>query len=271
MTKRISKADALKRLQKSLNEIEELSVLQRRSSRFLRWHRDTRVAIRHIFGSESDEAKEFPHEHDFEYLSFGAISESERQYHYQRTLADVSPLLESMITQIRDYWLDNSEAEMSHNDTSAQPKRTKNTVFIVHGRDEGTKEAVARFIEKLGLEAVILHERSNEGHTIIEKLERHSQTAFAIVLLTPDDLGALREDKRNLQPRARQNVIFEFGYFIAKLGRNRVCALVKESVERPSDYDGVLYIPLDDTNGWKLSLSRELTSAGFNIDLNQAN
>ena len=65
-------------------------------------------------------------------------------------------------------------------------------------------------------------------------------------------------------------MIFEFGYFIGKLGRKRVCALVKGDVEKPSDYDGVLYIPLDDSDGWKMRLITELKTAGFNVDANRA-
>ena len=90
-----------------------------------------------------------------------------------------------------------------------------------------------------------------------------------MVLLTPDDRGGLQDDAGNFKPRARQNVIFEFGYFIGKLGREHVCALVQGDLERPSDYDGVLYIPLDDSDGWKMRLVRELKNAGYDIDANR--
>lgn len=88
--------------------------------------------------------------------------------------------------------------------------------------------------------------------------------------LTPDDAGALEACRAGLRPRARQNVVFEFGYFIGKLGRGRVCALVKGDFETPSDYDGVLYVPLDENDGWKMRLLRELKVAGFELDANQA-
>jgi hypothetical protein len=100
-------------------------------------------------------------------------------------------------------------------------------VFIVHGHDNAAKEMTARFLEKLGLEAIVLHEQPNSGRTLIEKLEHHSAVKFAIALLTPDDLGAAKAEAANLSPRARQNVILELGYFIGKLGRGRVCALYK--------------------------------------------
>ena len=117
---------------------------------------------------------------------------------------------------------------------------------------------------------MILHEQPNEGRTIIEKFEYHADTQFAVALLTPDDTCSLQSDKNNLKPRARQNVIFEFGYFIGKLSRERVYALVKGDVEKPSDYNGVLYIPLDDSDGWKMKLVKELQSAGFEVDANRA-
>jgi predicted nucleotide-binding protein len=106
-------------------------------------------------------------------------------------------------------------------------------VFLVHGRDDGTKHAVARFLERLGLTPVILHEKPDKGRTIIEKFEIHSVVSYAIVLLTADDEGGLRGTKE-LKPRARQNVILELGYFIGKLTRSRVCALRAPEVEEPS-------------------------------------
>ncbi len=118
-------------------------------------------------------------------------------------------------------------------------------VFLVHGHDDSARESVARFLEKLSLEPIILHEQPNEGKTIIEKVERHAEVAHAVVLLTPDDVGAVTTESENLQLRARQNVILELGYFLGKLGRNRVAALRKGELEKPSDYDGVIYIPLD--------------------------
>ena len=154
--------------------------------------------------------------------------------------------------------------------SGVKTQKSTNEVFVIHGRDEGAKQTVARFLERLSLKPVILHEQPNEGRTIIEKFEDHAHVGFAVVLLTPDDVGSLKEEKTNLKSRARQNVIFEFGYFIGKLGRKRVCALVKGDVEKPSDYDGVLYIPLDDSDGWKMRLIRELKTAGFEVDANKA-
>ncbi|MCY3955029.1 MAG: nucleotide-binding protein [Nitrospira sp.] len=174
-----------------------------------------------------------------------------------------------MIKEIQEDWPDDKQAQI-HSGTQANDKPISNKVFVIHGRDEGTKEKVARFLQTLGLEPVILHEQANLSRTIIEKFEDHAQVDFAVALLTPDDVGSLKDEETNLKPRARQNVIFEFGYFIGKLNRKRVCALLKGDVEKPSDYDGVLYIPWDDPDGWKMRLIKELKSAGFEVDANKA-
>lgn len=144
-------------------------------------------------------------------------------------------------------------------------------IFIVHGHDDAAREAVARLVERAGLEAVILREQPNQGRTIIEKFEQHSETAdFAIVLLTPDDVGGPRGSAlKQLQPRARQNVVAELFFFIGKLGRSKVCALVKGSIELPSDFAGVVYEQMDDAGHWRLALAQEMQSAGLTFDLNK--
>ena len=114
-----------------------------------------------------------------------------------------------------------------------------------------------------------MHEQPNEGQTIIEKFEKYSDVGYAIALITPDDTGSSVKEPANVRQRARQNVIFEFGYFIGKLGRNRAVGLVKGNVETPSDYSGVLYISMDDSDAWKLSLIKELKSVGYDIDANK--
>jgi predicted nucleotide-binding protein len=150
------------------------------------------------------------------------------------------------------------------------PARGSKRVFVVHGRDEGAKEAVARFISKLGLEPIILHEQPNQGRTIIEKFEAHSAVEYAVVLFTPDDFGHPADDPTKGRPRARQNVILELGFFLGALGRGHLCVLYTGDVEIPSDYDGVLYVPLDDRGAWRLAVAREMKVAGVDLDLNNA-
>lgn len=145
-----------------------------------------------------------------------------------------------------------------------------NSVFLVHGHDEGSKHAVARFLEKLGVEPVILQEQINRGMTVIEKFEDFaSRAGYAIVLLTPDDYGYLKGEQEKKRHRARQNVILELGYFAAKLGRNRLMVLTMGDVEIPSDILGLVYETLDRGEGWKMRLANELKGAGYDIDLNK--
>jgi predicted nucleotide-binding protein len=122
------------------------------------------------------------------------------------------------------------------------------------------------FLSQLGLTPIILHEQPDQGRVIVEKLEAHSDVSYAVVLVTADDEERLRASGDPLRPRARQNVVFELGYFVSKLGRGRVATLYQEGTELPSDYHGVLCIPIDPSEGWKLRLCRELSSAGLSVD-----
>ena len=140
-----------------------------------------------------------------------------------------------------------------------------NKVFIVHGHDGELKHAVARLVEKQGLEAIILSEQVNKGKTIIEKFEENSDVSGAICLFTADDLGRAKA-KTDEQPRARQNVVFEAGYFMGKLGRNRVVIIAESGVELPSDMQGIVYT---NKNNWEVDVLRELKVMGYPIDFNK--
>ena len=139
-------------------------------------------------------------------------------------------------------------------------------IFLVHGHAEEPKQTVTTLLRSLGLEVVILHEQANQGRTIIEKFEEHSDVGFAVVLSTPDDVGASVLHPEKTRRRARQNVILELGYFLSKLGRNKVCCLYVEGVEQPSDYDGVLYVSYDQGGAWRSKLAKELSAAGIDVD-----
>ena len=148
-----------------------------------------------------------------------------------------------------------------------RPVRASDKVFIVHGHDVAAKETVARFIEKLGLKSVILHEQPNLGQTVIEKFELFADVQFAVVLLTPDDIGYSVGKETAKRKRARQNVVLELGYFLGKLGRKNICALCVGDVEIPSDYQGVVYIKMDEAGAWRTKLAQEFVQAGMNINL----
>ncbi len=144
--------------------------------------------------------------------------------------------------------------------------KKKQKIFLVHGQNEGVREKVARFLERLGCVPLILHELPSKGKTIFQKFSDHSEVEFAVVLLTADDQGGpagVSLDKQ--QKRSRQNVILELGFFLGKLGSEKVCSLYEDGVEIPSDHSGVVYVPLGTDDRWKTLLARELQSAGIRV------
>jgi predicted nucleotide-binding protein len=162
------------------------------------------------------------------------------------------------------------ERPVSETATSAlTPKPARDTrIFIVHGRDTLRRSAVARFVERLGMQAVILAEQADQGRTIIEKFEDHGNVAdYAIVLMTPDDFGGMTGS--DPQPRARQNVVLELGYFMGRLERRSVTALVVGDVERPGDVDGILYVRWDEDEDWQRLVARNMRGIGLDVDMNR--
>ena len=222
---RPTKAKAMERLRKALNGIPELKGLPRRSPAFERWRRSAEVAVANAFGDKPN------HVADFKNISYSLIvvgtgtPDSEFQAAYVRGLDSAASTLESMLDEIEEYW-EEDEQPSGLSDSGVRRPKSPNKIFVIHGHDESARETVARFLEKLALEPIILHEQPNKGRTIIEKFEDYADVGFAVVLLTPDDVGAIKDREADLRPRARQNVVFEFGYFIGKLGRERVCAWV---------------------------------------------
>jgi predicted nucleotide-binding protein len=193
-------------------------------------------------------------------------------YTGNKLTANVQNMAAQMIVPFARDYIEHVKTATGTTEATLLPVRSgpaARKVFIVHGHDEGARESVARFLEQLGFEAIILHEQANQGRTIIEKIETHGEVGFAVILLTPDDIGGIMNSD-DLQPRARQNVLLELGYFIGRLGRARVCALKRGDIEVPSDFGGVVYEPFDAGGAWKQALSRELQAAGFDIDWNIA-
>ena len=144
--------------------------------------------------------------------------------------------------------------------------KTRRKVLISYGLDEEAKTTVAEFVENLGLKPIILDEQPNNGQTIIDKFEENAdETGFAIVLLTPDDVGSSKATG-NRKPRAHQNVILELGYFFGSLGHERVCALYKDGVELLSDIPGLVYTSMD-SDDWQLKIRQGMQDAGLPVDM----
>ena len=264
---RIKKAKAIERLQTLLNEAPEPDSDDDRSPRFQKWTEDVYSAFFHIFGEDSRHCSRLPG-------GFTRTPNGIRDY-----LNSMLSHVASSLDDVKHFWEDNElsatnlldQSGNSAPDSARIDKRSgRDRVFVIHGRDNEAKQTIARFLEKIDLKPVILHEQPDGGRTVIEKFENYADVEFAVVLLTPDDLGSLRGEESTLKSRARQNVIFELGYFIGRLGRERVCTLIHDDVEIPTDYAGVLFNRLDGDGGWKMKLITELKNAGFHVDANKA-
>lgn len=184
---------------------------------------------------------------------------------YKKVLSaydDVMGLLQALIRD--NDFLDNSTQLVAKKGI----EEMNNKIFIVYGHDEGALETTARFLERAGFEAIILREQPDDGLTIIEKIEQNTDVAFAVVLYTECDIGRDKNSEME-RYRARQNVVFEHGYLVAKLGRKNVCPIVKGNVETPGDIAGVVYTSMDDAGAWKIRLAQNMKSTGLAVDFNK--
>lgn len=269
----IQEIDAgIRKLRRRIEEVNGLSgsEIGYRDAKVTMAESNIREMIREVFGQNSPEF----YDHQHHTIWDGGYNMYDDEYESQRKFLAGIPqtvgILEGLIARLEEKRADLTEFPHKNSPSSAIEHSLTRKVFVVHGHDEESKQTVARFLEKLKLEAIVLSERPNEGRTIIEKFEKNSDVGFAIVLLTPDDMGYTKDNHDQIRPRARQNVILELGYFVGRLSRSKVCALYKGTVEMPSDFHGVIYLPMDDAGGWKLKVASELKQAGIDVDLNLA-
>lgn len=228
-----------------------------------KWSKYNSELLARLFDSPS-----LAQEYDSEGIYFGEELLSERIKNFKIYTNERINRLESILERLD--LIPEAGVRLAEAASSKSSSASSRDIFIVHGHDEAARETVARFIDKLGLNPIILHEKPNAGRTIIEKFERNANVSFAVVLLTPDDVGYPKDHPDQASPRARQNVIFELGYFLGRLDRAKVCALHKGNVEILSDYHGVIYISMDSGGAWKILLAKEIREAGIEIDLNKA-
>lgn len=222
-----------------------------------RWNERTRAALRHVYG-DSEAAEEFYRAAEPPSYVGGF---STWPQNFESNYSDVGNGVNVLVSLSERLQYDDEPAASTPAPT---PARSKNpVVFIVHGHDTGFREKVARWLEKEGpneLEVVILDEQPDKGRTVLEKLEDHaSESLYAVVLFTGDDVGAVKSST-DMKPRARQNVVFEFGWFCGLIGRENVGVIHAPDVELPSDLSGLVYIPQSE---WEKKLRRELTASGL--------
>jgi predicted nucleotide-binding protein len=235
-----------------------------------RWHALTKEAL--LSAYESDEiANEFYESAIGQPILVGPVSNAFLFQRKQKLTRGAINTLESIRERL-DYA--ESPAAAQADAVGVEPAPRPRRVFVVHGHDEGLREAVARVLDMLGFEPIILLEKPQKGRTLIEKFEDGAvDVGFAVVILTPDDLvrdaSAGVDEWPNEPNRARQNVILELGYFMGRLGRPFVAALFSPGVDLPSDIHGLGYIEVDERGAWRYSLASELRAAGYDVDTNR--
>ena len=261
---------AIDRLQERIEELEAFDVrtlVEGRSPEINALELAIKDTLGRCFGEHTSVFNRFQSAADLRYFSMALYAHEDYSAPTKRNIANAIALLQQAQRTLRE-----DLADLEH-DQSAAPSPSvveapilSRRVFVVHGHEEGPRESVARFLMQVGFEPIILHEQPNQGRTVMEKVEAHGEVGFAVVLLTPDDVGCVKGGRP--EPRARQNVLLELGYFLGRLGRAKVCALKSGALEIPSDFAGVVWESMD-SNGWKQALGRELETAGYEIDWNK--
>lgn len=227
-------------------------------SEFITWRTKVERFLKGKYGKESDELDNFNSQSFSPIICTFDTDNSDWVEACRDGLRVIKATFEAYLQDMKD------EKPSEPSDAAVSPDDFSK-VFIVHGHDEALKEKMARLIERQSITPIILNEQPNNGKTIIEKIEAYSDVGAAICLFTVDDLGQEKSDSQG-KPRARQNVVFEAGYFIGKLGRERVTIVSEAGVELPSDMQGVVYT---DKNNWTIEVLKELKSIGYKIDFNK--
>lgn len=264
--------DKIQILESLLSEADDLQILN--DSGLEAFKKKLRMIIRNVFGKESEYLKELeeitfhPQAYSFNYITGeSGITKEQLEEIWLDGWRELVALVQVMIDEMKTFQpLRSEERKTSEKYDNAFQ------IFLVHGHDDVVKQSVARVVERLGFEPVILHEQPNRGRTIIEKFTDYSNVGFAIILLSADDIGYdAKKQPAIAQARARQNVILEMGFFLGKLGRERVFVLYPEDgkLELPSDYSGVLYTKYDAAGRWQLELVQELKATGYDVDANK--
>jgi predicted nucleotide-binding protein len=161
-------------------------------------------------------------------------------------------------------------------DSAIAPGKLSNKVFVVHGHDEVAKSDLEIILREIGLDPIVLHRKADQGQTIIEKFEKHADVGYALILLTPDEVSYLKkydacsDDERVKELRARPNVIFEFGYFVGRLGRSKVCCLYTGDVALPTDVSGMIYKPYSaNVKEVAYDIIKDLKASGYQLNMHK--
>lgn len=252
--------NSYEKLQNIISEIDCLidKGVDSLSPDFVAWKTKTERFLIRQYGMDSYEFQEFKKCHFTLTIYAGGTPQSSFVKACRRDLEKTKAVFGTYLEELQELEIDKKEKAGENNVIFS-------SVFVVHGHNEALKQSVARMLEKQDIEAVILHEQPNQGATIIEKFEKNSNVGAAICLFTADDIGKAKMEDAE-KDRARQNVVFEAGFFMGRLGRERVIILADQGVELPSDLKGVVYTG---SSSWQLDVLRELRAIGFSVDYNK--
>lgn len=271
----MTKTQALEKLNTLLQKIDNLPIYKPDNNQeYDKWYRKVEDTLEQIpymtkYSSEFQTLKFKDNSIQQAYdTAWEGTAELDR---YNKAIRDSRALIETVIDRIEE-WDDNisfniqtpKHENSTVNRINVLHDKPKTKVFIVHGHVNSEISQVSEVLLKLGLKPIVLKDEASKSNTIIEKVERLSdEVGFGIILYTACDVGG--KDSSSLQPRARQNVILEHGYLMAKLGRENTLALKKGSVETPSDIQGLVYTTMDEHKAWQYKLVDELKASGYNV------
>ena len=230
---------------------------------FEAWKQKTEVVLRNVLGKDSPILESFQHNR---YRPSIWTENTDFTPYLRAGVQRAASMLESAKVELELQQELAEVVEPAGGNSAAMPAPGRE-IFIVHGHDDARKHEVARLLKGLtGEEPIILHEQPDMGRVLLEKFEQTAaRTGFAVIIATGDDVGRAT-GKTEDKSRARQNVVFEMGFFFGALGRDRTSVLLDHGVEEPGDVDGLVYVPLDGAGGWKSTLARNIEAAGIEID-----
>lgn len=269
----VDEMNSYEKLKRVCEEVDPLlaKCVTAESPEFKAWQVKAENILTKCYGMESKELYRF--RNIIFYPRYAYATQSDEVNLCAEGLKEAKAYFEVYLEEIEDHCAENVSSDVSgiSDEAKSVEKKVNSTrkrkVFIVHGHNEALKQEVARMVEKQGLEAIILSEQANQGKTIIEKIEENADVDAAICLFTGDDYGRAKDtEAEENKLRARQNVVFEAGYFMGKLGRKNVIIVADKNLELPSDMQGVVYT---DAGNWKTEVLQGLDKIGYAIDFNK--
>lgn len=265
LQERIQKGIEIRQIQ--INSMEALNVAK---NEYSKWNAFNVELLKRIFTTE-ELAEEYSHWFVAS-VSMRPPSLGERITDLYKDIDQKIHRIDSIIERLELIPLSNATSTTTSSKNLIRASVKTKKVFVVHGHDEIAKTNLEVFLSEIGLEPIVLHRQADEGQTVIEKFEKHSDVGYAFILLTPDEIAYIKSDdsktdsERKKEFRARPNVIFEFGYFVGKLGRSRVCCLYTGDVSLPSDVSGMIYkkytTKIDEV---AYSVIKDLKASGYEI------